>query len=71
MNQQQTLEQLQQLKLNGMVKRYEAVIATGVHEQPEPHMLIAWLAEAEASYRVHQANTTLPEVIKTSLQRYH
>jgi DNA replication protein DnaC len=54
MNQQQTLEQLQQLKLNGMVKRYEAVIATGIHEQPEPHMLIAWLAEAEAGYRIHQ-----------------
>jgi hypothetical protein len=37
-NQQQTLEQLQHLKLHGMVKRDEAVIATGVHEQPEPFL---------------------------------
>jgi len=68
MNQQQTLQQLQQLKLNGMVKRYEAVIATGVHEQPEPHMLIAWLAEAEASYRVHQRTQLY---LRLSKLRYH
>lgn len=68
MNQQQTLQHLQQLKLNGMVKRYEAVIATGIHEQPEPHMLIAWLAEAEASYRLHQRTQLY---LRLSKLRYH
>jgi DNA replication protein DnaC len=68
MNQQQTLEQLQYLKLHGMVKRYEAVIATGVHEQPGPHMLIAWLAEAEAGYRIHQRTQLY---LRLSKLRYH
>jgi hypothetical protein len=54
MNQQSTLEQLQTLKLTGMAKRYESVIKQPVHQQPEPHALIASLSEAEASYRVHQ-----------------
>lgn len=54
MNQQSTLEQLQALKLTGMAKRYESVIKQPVHQQPEPHELIASLSEAEASYRVHQ-----------------
>jgi hypothetical protein len=37
MNQQSTLEQLQELKLTGMAKRYEAIIKQPVHQQPEPH----------------------------------
>ena len=54
MNQQSTLEQLQELKLTGMAKRYEAIIKQPVHQQPEPHSVVALLAEAEAGYRVHQ-----------------
>ena len=54
MDQQTTLEQLQQLKLSGMAKRYEAILKQPVHQQPEPHTLIGLLAEAEAGYRVHQ-----------------
>ncbi len=54
MNQQSTLEQLQELKLSGMAKRYEAILNQPVHQQPEPHALIAMLAEAEAGYRSHQ-----------------
>ena len=54
MNQQSTLEQLQELKLTGMAKRYEAIIKQPVHQQPEPHRVVALLAEAEAGYRVHQ-----------------
>src|SRR5665213_3257113 len=49
MNQQSTLEQLQELKLSGMAKRYEAILNQPVHQQPEPHALIAMLAEAESS----------------------
>jgi hypothetical protein len=51
MNQQSTLEQLQELKLTGMAKRYEAIIKQPVHQQPEPHSVVAILAEAEAGYR--------------------
>jgi DNA replication protein DnaC len=54
MNQQSTLEQLQELKLTGMAKRYEAIIKQPIHQQPEPHTFIGLLAEAEAGYRVHQ-----------------
>lgn len=68
MNQQKTLEQLQHLKLYGMAKRYEAVITGTIHEQPEPHLLIAWLAEAEASYRAHQRTQLY---LRLSKLRYH
>jgi DNA replication protein DnaC len=54
MNQQSTLEQLQELRLSGMAKRYEAIMKQPVHQQPEPHALIALLTEAEAGYRVYQ-----------------
>jgi DNA replication protein DnaC len=54
MNQQSTLEQLQELKLSGMAKRYEAIMKQPVHQQPEPHEIIALLTEAEASYRIYQ-----------------
>jgi len=54
MNQQSTLEQLQELKLTGMAKRYEAIMKQPVHQQPEPHTIIGLLTEAEAGYRVHQ-----------------
>ncbi|GAC1426459.1 MAG: IS21-like element ISFK1 family helper ATPase IstB [Flavisolibacter sp.] len=54
MNQQSTLEQLQELKLTGMARRYEAIMKQPVHQQPEPHTIIGLLAEAEAGYRLHQ-----------------
>jgi DNA replication protein DnaC len=54
MNYQSTLEQLQQLNLIGMARRYEAIINLPVQEQPEPHVIVANLAEAEAGYRGHQ-----------------
>jgi DNA replication protein DnaC len=54
MDQQSTLDQLQDLKLSGMAKRYEAVLNQPVHQQPEPHALIASLTEAEVGYRVFQ-----------------
>lgn len=54
MNHQSTLEQLQQLKLYGMARRYEAILNLPVQEQPEPHIMIANLAEAEAGFREHQ-----------------
>src|ERR1700712_5047804 len=54
MNQQSTLEQLQELRLAGMAKRYDAILQQPVHQQPDPHALIAMLAEAESGYRLYQ-----------------
>ena len=54
MNQQSTLEQLQELRLSGMAKRYESIMKQPVHQQPEPHALIASLTEAETGYRLFQ-----------------
>jgi len=51
---QATLEQLQELKLFGMARCYEAVIRLHSHEQPTGHLLAAQLAEAEQSYRNHR-----------------
>ena len=68
MNQQSTLEQMQKLKLSGMAKRYEAVMKQPVHQQPEPHTLIALLTEAEDSYRIHQRTQLY---LRLSKLRYH
>ena len=54
MNQQSTLDQLMELQLTGMAKRYEAVLQQPIHQQPEPHTLIALLTEAEAGHRIYQ-----------------
>jgi hypothetical protein len=54
MDQQSTLEQLQELKLTGMARRYDAIMKQPVHQQPEPHAIIGLLTEAEAGYRHHQ-----------------
>lgn len=53
-NTQATIDQLNDLKLYGMARRYEAVTQLHTHEQPEAHTLIANLSEAEQSYRTHR-----------------
>jgi DNA replication protein DnaC len=68
MNQQSTLEQLQGLRLEGMAKRYEAIIKQPVHQQPEPHAMIGLLTEAEAGYRLHQRTQLY---LKLAKLRYH
>ena len=51
MNTSATLEQLKDLKLQGMARSYEAILQMPVHQQPEAHMLIAQLSEAERQNR--------------------
>ncbi len=68
MDQQSTLEQLQELKLTGMAKRYEAIMKQPVHQQPEPHAIIGLLTEAEAGYRLHQRTELY---LKLSKLRYN
>lgn len=41
------------LKLNGMAKRYEAILGLPIDKRPEPETIIALLLEAEESYRTH------------------
>lgn len=80
MNTQNTLEQMGELNLYGMAKRYKLVLELPIHEQPEPHTLLANLAEAEIQYRSYKRTTrnlsrsklrynALPEQIHCSADR--
>ncbi len=53
MDQQSTLQQLQRLNLTGMTKRYETITKQPFHQQPEAHIIIGLLSEAEVGDRVH------------------
>lgn len=53
MNTENTLFQLQQLKLKGMYGQYEKVLAMPQQEQPGTHQLMAQLAEAEIQSKLH------------------
>ena len=68
MNHQNTLDQLGQLKLNGMADAYQAVISLPVQEQPSIHPFIARLAEAETQHRVNQKTQVY---LKHSKLRYN
>jgi DNA replication protein DnaC len=47
MNKQTTLDQLQDMKLGGMMRAYQAILSLPMHEQPTLDVAIARLAEAE------------------------
>ena len=68
MNTQSTLEQLRELKLYGMAGRYQAVLEQPLHQQPEPHLLLGMLADAESQHR-QIARTDL--YLRLSKLRYH
>jgi len=53
MNTQITLDQLKQLKLQGMADAYQAVLSLPVQDQPSIHQFMAQLSEAETQHRVH------------------
>lgn len=54
MNNNATLEQLRQLRLNGMASAYEGIITMPLNKQPEADELLAQLTEAEIQFRSHQ-----------------
>ena len=68
MNTQSTVEQLRELKLAGMAKRYQAALDMPIHLQPDTHALIAMLTEAEIQYRQH-SRTQL--YLRHSKLRFH
>ncbi len=47
-----TLEQLDDLKLAGMARRYEAILQMPLNKHPEAHELVALLAQAEKQNRM-------------------
>jgi DNA replication protein DnaC len=67
MNTQLTIDRLEELRLYGMSKAYQAVLAMPVQHQPTISQLIARLAEAELQER-SQARTTL--YLRQSKLRY-
>lgn len=54
MNTHETVDQLKQLKLKGMVQAYQSLIDLPVHDQLTLHQAIARLTEAEIQHRSHQ-----------------
>jgi DNA replication protein DnaC len=51
-NKQETLSQLQKLKLQGMSSCYEATMNLAIHQQPEAHELVAQMVQCEQQSRV-------------------
>lgn len=52
MNTQNTQSKLTSLKLHGMAHRYQTILDTPIHQQPDMHTLLALLVEAEEEYRI-------------------
>lgn len=59
MNTTQTLEQLQQLKLQGMYSSYQQVMRMPINDHPEAHELLALLVDAESTTRVNKKTERL------------
>ena len=68
MNNQETILQLEELKLRGMADYYKSMLSQPVNEWPSIDMFAARMAEAERQYR----NTKKTEMyLKTSKLRYN
>ena len=52
MNTTATLEQLNDLKLAGMARSYQAILQMPLNQHPEAHALIAQLTQAEKQNRI-------------------
>ena len=67
MNTDQTIEQLQALRLGGMALRYSAIADLPVHQLQNVHELVAGIVQAEIEHRDH-AKTQ--KYLKASRLRY-
>jgi hypothetical protein len=47
MNTEITVQQLRDMKLQGMAEQYQAILGLPLNQHPESHQLIALLAQAE------------------------
>lgn len=68
MNTQNTVDQLNTLKLTGMAKRYEATLSLPIHDLQDVHTLVGSITQAEIEYRQH-ARTQ--KYLKASKLRYN
>lgn len=68
MNKQTTLDQLQDMKLSGMMRAYQAILSLPMHEQPTLDVAIARLAEAEL---LHRKSRKTELYLKLSKLRYN
>jgi DNA replication protein DnaC len=67
MNTSQTLDQLRELKLNGMHEHYQEVLRMPSHDQPDSHELIAMLTQSELLYKT---NRKTQKYVKDARFRY-
>lgn len=68
MNKQTTLDQLQDMKLGGMMRAYQAILSLPLHEQPTLDVAIARLTEAEL---LHRKSRKTELYLKLSKLRYN
>lgn len=68
MNNQETVDQLEGLKLKGMAQSYRAIISLPIQNRPGTEMTIAKLVEAERIFRNNQKTMMY---LKTSKLRYN
>jgi len=68
MNTTQSLEQIQNLKLNGMAASYRCQLELPVNQQLEGHELLAHLLQAE---QLHRANERMESLLKAARLRFN
>lgn len=68
MNTNQTIEQMRELKLTGMVQSYQSQLDLSINHQLEGHELIAHLVDAE---KLSRSNARLATLLQTAKLRYH
>jgi DNA replication protein DnaC len=68
MNTTQTLEQMRELKLNGMVHSYQSQLELSVNHQLEGHEMIAHLVQAE---KLNRSNARLATLLMAAKLRFH
>jgi DNA replication protein DnaC len=68
MNTTQTIEQMRELRLTGMLQSYQAQMELSINHQLEGHELIAHLVEAEKLFR---SNSRLVTLLHAAKLRYH
>ena len=67
MNTQQTLEQMQRLKFNGMAASYQSQLDLPIDKQLEAHELIAQLIQAESHSRINERTVYYLKLAKLRL----
>jgi hypothetical protein len=64
MNTQNTICELERLKLPGMKQAYNGILSLPLQEQPSIHSMMAQLTEAEIQYRLHNLTQMYLKVSK-------